>query len=160
MKLARWITVLSLIAGATHVAMAQTATQTVTFAVNAVNRISVSGPASLTINSATAGSQPDDAISSGLTWAVTTNGSNMKVTGSLASAMPAGVTLSADLAAPSSGSSAGYVSLGTSAADLVTGMTKVAQSGMSLALKLSTTVSAGTVSSTTNTITYTVLQGP
>lgn len=161
MKAGRILAAMALLAGAAMTATAQTATQTVTFAVNAVNRISVSGPATLNVTSATAGSEPDDAVSSGLTWAVTTNGTNMKVTGALASAMPTDVTLSANLAAPgASGTSAGTVALSTTAANLVTGMSKVAASGMSLTLSLHALVSAGTVSSTSNTITYTVLQGP
>ena len=54
-------------------ASAQTATQTVTFAVNAINQISATGSPSLTVTTATAGSQPTDAIDAASTWAVTTN---------------------------------------------------------------------------------------
>ncbi len=127
MNAGRILAATALLVGAASAATAQTATQTVTFAVNAINRIAVSGPASLTINSATAGSQPTSASSTGLTWAVTTNQTNQKVTAELTVAsggnMPAGLTLSATMAAPAVGTSDGPLSLSTTpvrnAADVV-----------------------------------------
>ncbi|MCX5767923.1 MAG: hypothetical protein NTZ43_11955, partial [Gemmatimonadetes bacterium] len=79
---------------------AQTATQTVTFQVDAINQISVSGSPSLLINAATTGSAPTSATATGSTYSVTTNQSSAKITGSIASAMPTGLTLSVTLAAP------------------------------------------------------------
>jgi hypothetical protein len=164
MNAGRILATVALLVGATSVATAQTATQTVTFAVNAINRVSVSGPASLTVNTATAGSEPTDAVSSGITWAITTNQAAQKVTAELTAAsggnMPANVTLSANMAAPSIGTSDGAVSLSTTPVRLVNGITRVAQSGMALTLTLGATVAAGTVSSTTRDILYTVTTGP
>ena len=164
MKAGRILAAMALLTGATSVATAQTATQTVTFAVNAINRISVSGPASLTVNTATAGSQPSDAVSSGITWAITTNQASQKVTAELTAAsggdMPAGLTLTADMAQPSGASTDGAQALSTTPVRLVNGITRVAQSGMALTLTLSANVSAGSVASTTRDILYTITTGP
>lgn len=138
---------------------AQTATQNVTIQVNAISRISVTGGAqSLTITTATAGSQPTDATAS-VNWAITTNQTNQKVTASLDAAMPANVSLSASMAAPAGATSAGAVSLGTTAADLVTGISTLAQAGLGLTYTLSATAAAGVVASTSRTVTYTITAG-
>jgi hypothetical protein len=74
--------------------------------------------------------------------------------------MPAGLTLTANLAAPSaSGSSAGAQALSTTAVDLVTGITKLAEGGLSVGYSLTATAAAGVVSSTTRTVTYTITGG-
>ena len=136
---------------------ANTANQTVTFAVNAVNEISVSaGAISLTISTATAGSEPSDATNTATTYAVTTNESSKKITGALDSDMPAGVTLKVQLAAPTGGSSAGEVTLSGTAADLVTGITKKAEGAKTISYKLQTTVAAGVISSASRTVTFTL----
>jgi CheY-like chemotaxis protein len=140
-------------------ARAQTATQTVTFQVDAINQVSVAGTPTLTISAAVAGGAPTSATSTGNTWAVTTNQTGAKITASIGSAMPSGVTLSANLTAPSGGTSAGYQSLGTTAVDLVTGITKLNASGLSLSYQLDATAAAGTLSSTTRVVTYTITGG-
>lgn len=143
---------------ATSTASAQV-TQDVTIAVNAISQIAVTGGAqSLTISTATAGSAPTDASAS-VTWAVTTNQTNQKVTASLNSALPAGVTLSVSLEPPAGASSPGAVSLGTSSADLVTGIATLAANGLDLTYTLSATAAAGVVASTTRTVTYTITSG-
>jgi len=149
---------MALLAGAMSAASGQTATQTVTFQVDAINQISFSGSPSLVINTATAGSNPTSATAAA-TWAVTTNQTGAKITASINSAMPAGVTLSADLAAPAGGSSAGFQPLSTTSVDLVTGITKLAQGALSVTYSLSATPAAGVVASTTRTVTYTITGG-
>jgi hypothetical protein len=140
-------------------AAAQTATQIVTFEVDAINQIAVAGSPSLVISSATAGSAPTSATSSGSTWDITTNQSGAKVTASIGSAMPTGLTLNVSLVAPSGATSAGYKALGTTDTDVVTGITKVNASGLSLVYRLDATTAAGVVSSGTRTVTYTVTGG-
>ena len=140
-------------------ASAQTATQTVTFAVNAINQISATGSPSLTVTTATAGSQPTDAIDAASTWAVTTNQTGAKISASIPTAMPAGLTLSANLVAPAGATSAGLTALGTVAVDLVTAITKVAQSAMTATYTLSATAAAGVVTSATKVVTYTISGG-
>jgi hypothetical protein len=147
-----------LMAGAASAASAQTATQTVTFQVDAINQIAFSGSPSLVINTASAGVDPT-AATAGATWAVTTNQTGSKITASIGSAMPAGVTLSVNLAAPAGGTSAGAQALSTTAVDLVTGLTKVAQGALGVTYSLSATAAAGVVSSTSRTVTYTITGG-
>lgn len=145
------------LAGLSHPAAAQTATQTVTFEVQAVNQLSVSGdPGALTISTATAGSAPSSATNASTTWAITTNESNKKVTASINSAMPAGVTLTLTLSAPS-GAASSAVTLGTLAQDAVTGITKLNESGLTVTYGLDATSAAGTVGSTTRTVTLTIM---
>ena len=140
-------------------ASAQTANQTVTFQVDAINQIAFTGSPSLVVSTATAGSPPS-AVSSGVaTWAVTTNQSGAKITASINSAMPAGLTLSSNLAAPAGATGLGLTALTTTAADLVTGITKVAQGSLAVTYQLDATVAAGVVASTTRTVTYTITGG-
>ena len=140
-------------------ASAQTATQTVTFAVTAINQISATGSPSLTVTTATAGSQPTAATDASSTWAVTTNQTGAKISASIPTAMPAGLTLSVNLAAPTGATSAGLLPLGTTAVDLVTTITKVAQLGMTATYQLAATAAAGVVASSTRVVTYTISGG-
>jgi hypothetical protein len=149
--------VMSFVASAA--AFAQTATQIVTFQVNAINQISVAGAPSLTITTAVAGSAPTSVTNNVSTWAVTTNQSTAKITGSLSAAMPAGLTLSANLGAPAGATSAGLTALTATAVDLVTGITKLNASGLGLTYQLDATSAAGVVSSSTRTVTYTITGG-
>jgi hypothetical protein len=136
---------------------ANTAQQTVTYEVTAINEVSVSGnPGNLVVNTATAGSEPTDATDNSTTWALTTNGATKKVTGSINTDMPANTTLKVNLAAPTGGSSSGDVTLSISAADLVTSISTVAQSGLSITYTLSATIAAGVVPEATKTVTLTL----
>lgn len=159
MKLVRMFALATVGAFAAQTAFAQTATQTVTFQVNAINQIAVTGTPSLLINAATAGSAPTSVTSSGNTWAVTTNQTGAKITASIASAMPTGVTLSANLAAPSGATTNGLVALGTTAADMVTGITKINASSLSLTYQLDATAAAGVITSSTKVVTFTITGG-
>jgi hypothetical protein len=144
---------------ATAPAGAQTATQTVQFQVNAVNQIAVTGnPAPLAITTATAGSALTSATSAGTSYAITTNEANQKITASIDQAMPAGVTLEVRLGAPSGALSTGSMPLGTSSADLVTGISATAASSLPITYRLnaSTTVQMGP---TSRTVTFTIVSG-
>lgn len=136
---------------------ADTDTQTVTYQVDAINEIEVSGnPGALTVSTATAGSQPDAATDNTTTYSITTNGTGMKITGAIDSDMPDNVTLKVNLAAPSGATSPGDVALSNTAADLVTGISQVVDSGKTIAYTLSATVEAGVVESTNKTVTFTL----
>ena len=148
-----------LAAPAARAAHAQTATQTVTFAVNAINQIAFTGAPSLTITTAVAGSAPTSVTDVSASWAVTTNQTGAKITASIPSAMPAGLTLSANLAAPTGGTSTSFQSLTTTAVDLVTGITKLAQNTLGVTYKLDATPAAGVVTSATRVVTYTITGG-
>ena len=159
-NLARRAAVLALVAVAVApVAHAQTANQTVTFAVNAINQIAFTGTPSLTITTAVAGSAPTSVTDATSAWAVTTNQTGAKITASIPTAMPAGLTLSATLGAPTGGTSAGYLALGTTGVDLVTAITKLAQGSLAVTYKLDATPAAGVITSATRVVTYTISGG-
>lgn len=139
-------------------AQAQTATQDVGYTVSSIDEISVSGTPSLTISSAVAGSAPTDATFTTSSYSITTNNTNRKITAEIDLAMPAGLTLKADLAAPAGATSAGAVTLSATAADVVTGISSLNQSGLNLTYSLSAT-SAAAPQSGTRTVTYTVIEG-
>jgi hypothetical protein len=140
-------------------ARAQNATQVIRFEVNAVNQIGVSGsPAPLVINSATPGSAPASITAGGTSYAITTNESNKKITASVDQSLPAGVTLEVLLAAPSGASSANYVALGTSSADLVTGISSISAASLPITYRLSATP-AVQMSAQARTVTFTIVSG-
>ena len=150
---------LALVLFAIPAAQAQTATQTVTFAVNAINQIAFTGAPSLTIVTAVAGSAPTSVTDATAAWAVTTNQTTAKITASIPLAMPAGLTLSSNLVAPAAATSAGFLALGTVAVDVVTGITKLAQGSLGVTYKLDATPAAGVVTSATRVVTYTITGG-
>lgn len=132
-------------------------TLSVSYEVKAINEIAVSGnPAALVISTAIAGSEPADSVDTSTTYSITTNEASKKVTGVLSVNMPAGVTLKVQLTSPAGASSAGEVALSTTAADLVTGITKKAEGSKAITYRLQTTVASGVVSSSTRTVTFTL----
>ena len=135
-------------------------TQTVTYEVQAINELSVSGSsASLTVNSATAGSAPNAVTDTTTTYAITTNETNRKITGAIDTAMPSGVTLSVTLGAPTGATSLGKQALGTSAVDLVNSISTLNESGKAITYELSATSAAGVVASASKTVTLTITAG-
>jgi hypothetical protein len=138
---------------------AQTANQTVTIVVSDINVISVtSSTVSLTIDSATAGSNPDSDSDNSTSYSITTNGTAKKITAALGSAYASGISLGMNLTAPSGGSSAGLTTLTTSAQDLVTGIASVAEGTLTIAYTATATPSAasnGAGESQTVTLTIT-----
>jgi hypothetical protein len=157
MMVPRALVALALGLGAAASASAQ-ATQSVSFQVDAINQIAFTGAPSLVVSSATAGAEPTSATAV-VSWGVTTNQGNAKITASINAALPAGVTLLVSLAAPGGATSAGSVALGTTEMDLVTGLTRVAQSGLGGTYTLSATAAAGVVPSATRTVTFTITGG-
>jgi len=147
-----------LVVAAAASANAQTATQSVGYTVSAINQIAVTGSPSLTINTAVAGNAPTSVTSTGHSWAVTTNQTGAKITASIPTAMPAGITLTATMAAPAGATSAGALALSTTAVDLVTGITKLNATGLALSYQLDATSAAGVVSGT-RVVTYTITGG-
>jgi hypothetical protein len=134
-------------------------TQTVTFAVNAINQISFAGSPSLIITTAVAGSDPTSAVDATSTWAVTCNQTGAKVSASIPSVMGTGLTLKVNLTAPVGATSAGLLALGTVSVDLVTVITKEKGSGLNATYQLDATALAGVVTSATKVVTYTISGG-
>jgi hypothetical protein len=136
-----------------------TASQSISFSISAINQIAFVGAPTLTVTTAAAGAAPSSVTNATATWAVTTNQSGAKITASIPSVMPAGVTLSSNLAAPLGATSAGFKALTTVATDLVTGITKVAQGAMMVTYRLDATPAAGVVTAQSRTVTYTITGG-
>jgi hypothetical protein len=144
-------------------AMAQaTANQTVTLAVNAVYKIATSGnPSPLTITTGTAGVDPLTSVSDNSTnYSITQNVANtVKVTAHMDAALSAGYTLLLGLAS-TKGTSQGNVDISNatsgSAVDVVTGINRGADANQVITYAFSATASAGTLSSTSKTVTLTL----
>ena len=130
-----------------------------TFQVNAVNQVAVTGSPSLTITTAAAGSAPTAATDATSTWSVTTNQTGAKITASIPAAMPAGLTLSATLTAPATATGGGIKALSTTAADMVTNITKLSASALNITYQLDATAAAGVQPSGTRLVTYTITGG-
>jgi len=131
----------------------------VTFQVDPVNQIAMSGTPSLLINMAAPGNAPTSVQATGTQWAVTTNQSGAKITASIPSAMPTGITLSAQLTAPTGATSTGLKALGTTSVDLVSGLTKLNAASLGLTYQLDATAAAGVTASSTRVVTYTITGG-
>jgi hypothetical protein len=130
--------------------------QSVTVSVDAINKIAISGNVTLTINSATAGSQPDSDSDASTTYNVTVNGPNTKLTGALDSAYTTGITLDVLLQAPTGGTPT-QKTLGVSAQDLVTGIAHVAESGLTITYTATaTTAVASNGAGVARTVTFTL----
>lgn len=138
---------------------AQTATQIVHIQVHPINQIAVTGSPQLSVTTAAAGSMPSSAMTSANSFAVTTNQTNAKITASIASGMPTGVTLSVQLAAPSGALSLGMLPLGTTPVDLVTSISRVSVSGLTLTYRLDATPDAGVIADDSRVVTYTITGG-
>jgi len=112
----------------------------------------------LTVDTATAGAQPNQATAA-TTYDITTNGGtdSKKITGVIDTVMATGLTLKATAAAPTGAISAGAQTLSTTAVDLVTGLEKVAVPGLALSFTLDATVDAGVVPLASKTFTMTII---
>lgn len=125
------------------------ATQTVSFEIQGIAEISVSGnPGTLIINSATAGELPNEVSDNSTKYYFTTNKNSMKITGSLNQNMPNDtvlkITLDTSGLPKGSWSSAGDVSLSTTAQTLATGgKGRTGSDGKTITYKFSAGVDAG-----------------
>lgn len=157
MKVCTLITIFAGILGAGSLLGSNVATQTITFSIEPISEISVSGdPPSFVAQQATPGQDPDDVVDNSTFYAVTTNGSAEKVVACLNAAMPTGTSLCLMAIAPTGAVSSGMVDLDTSNQNIVTGITQVAESNLQLGYGFETTVSAGTFSTTTRIVTFTL----
>ena len=139
-----------------------TATQTVTLAVNSVFKISTSGnPGALTITTGSAGTDALTSVGDNSTsYSITQNfGNAVKITAHMDAALTSGYTLNLNLAS-TKGTSAGSVDISNatsgSAVDVVTGINRGADAGQAISYTFSALASAGTLSSTSKTITLTL----
>lgn len=139
-----------------------TATQNVTLAVNTVYRIATSGnPGAMTITTGTAGVDALSSVSdNSTTYSITQNfGNTVKITAHMDAALAAGYTLSMSLAS-TKGTSAGTVDISNatsgSAVNVVSNINLGADAAQAIGYTFSALASAGTMSSTTKTVTLTL----
>lgn len=125
---------------------AQYGTAVVTFNVQQISEISFTGSPTLTINSAVAGQEPQPVTDNTARYAISTNGSNMRITAQINKPTPPNTLLEIMLAAPGSGTSAGYVPLSTTPAVVVSGIGPVASGSRVVWYRFSATTQAGVVS--------------
>lgn len=135
-----------------------TATQTVTYEVQEIALIDVSGsPGAMTITAAAPGQAPTPVTNALTTYSITNNAGSdsKKITAAIDTAMPENVTLEVELAPPT-GASATKQSLGATAKDVVTGIDNVNETGKTITYTLSATAAAGKVTSANKTVTFTI----
>jgi hypothetical protein len=147
------------VAGLSGKAQAQSnvSSHVVSFEVQAINSITVTGSPSLTITAANAGSAPTS-VTASASYSITTNEVDQRVTASIDEDMPSGVTLSVLLGAPS-GASATEQDLSSVAKDVLTGISTLNEVGLSMGYTLKATAAAGVVAADSRTVTYTILAG-
>ena len=135
---------------------ASTDNHQVTVTVSAISEVAISGGnVTLTINSATSGSNPNDAVDNttcDLLW--TTNESSKKITVATSLAAPT-FTLKVVAQNVTGGTAASEVTLSTTAADFVTGVATTTGS-CDLQYMASATAAQGTGTDTHTTVTYTL----
>ena len=154
MKLTKVIAALVFL-GATASASYAQATHDVTIIVPTVNLIDVSGDVTLTLGAPpAAGADPAPDTDASSTYQVTTNETGKKITASISSAYNAGITLEASLSAVSGATSAGTVTLSTTAQDVVTGIGLVSGTG-TITYTASATAAVAPVTQA-RTVTYTL----
>lgn len=145
---------------AASVAFAQdTATQTVTYSVSAVNSITVIGTPTLALTDLNAAGTAFEEDTDTATYSLFTNSAGMKITASLDSDMPTGFTLALEMAAPAGTESAGSSELSAAPADLVTDISNVDATDLVMTYTLNADATADAAESGTRTVTFTITDG-
>lgn len=128
---------------------------TVTVTISPINVLTVGADVNLVVNAAAAGSNPT-VVTGNSNWSLTTNSAaDMKVTAQSDVAMPTGLTLRTNLAAPAGGTSAGFQFLGTSPVDVVNDLVQVAGQNLLMTYEATATVAAA-LGSPAFVVTYTL----
>lgn len=125
--------------------------------------LTVSGsPATLRVNVATAGSQPNAVTNSSTTYTAKSRGlfQTAQIVGRINSNMPAGTTLTINLAAVTGATSSGTVTLSTTNQALVTNIWLPFNLSAGITYTFSATTAAGVIPTTTRTVTLTILDEP
>lgn len=125
--------------------------------------LSVSGsPAAFRVNTAIAGQPPTDDTDNATTYSVKAANKNspVKITGRLNAVMPAGMTLTVNLAPTTGATSNGTVTLDATARDLVGNITHTNVRTASISYVISATPSAGVVAPQSRTVTFTIAAWP
>ena len=140
-------------------AMAQTAVQTLSLAVNTVQKIAVSGnPAAMTITDGTAGTDALTSVTnSATTYSMTQNSATpAKITAGLDVALGSGYSLTIELASTKGTSALAVDIAGGTTKDVVTAMAKGADAGQTITYVFGATATAGVLTTTTEHVTLTL----
>jgi hypothetical protein len=123
--------------------------------------LSVSGsPSTMKVSAAIAGAGLTPVSDASTKYTIIElGGGHHEITAQINSPMPAGVTLTVDLAAPSGATSAGPVVLGVAAHAAVTNISTTISSN-AITYKLSATPAAGVVAAQSRTVTFTIVATP
>ena len=123
--------------------------------------LQISGNVSLHITTAVAGFAPTPVGNNATTLRIAGSSGTWHVAAKLNSVMPAGVTLTVNLAAPAGVStSLGNVNLTNVNQTLVTNIGNIGNTFCVLTYTLNATPAAGVVASTQRTVTFSILSGP
>ena len=119
-------------------------------------------PGLLRVTTAIAGSEPVSVSNATTTYTVTTGNPNRlhRITARLSVPMPAGVTLTASLAAPPGATSLGPIALDATDRDVVLDIPRRTDATQGITYVLSATVAAGVVPTSSRTVTFTIVQQP
>jgi hypothetical protein len=131
--------------------------QIVTFGVQAVNEIALAGDLNITNeNTVTINSQSVKVIHATSTYLITTNEEHKKITGVLNTVLPKDANLFIALEAPTGAVSVGGVSLKSTPIDLVTGVSRVAESQKVIHYTFTTPVTTQSTTPLSQMITLTI----
>jgi len=121
--------------------------------------IAVSGSLTLRVSTALAGAAPSATSDASSTYFMYAPTAGTRLVAQLNTAMPSGLTLTANLSTKS-GISQGAVTLDTSPQSLVTGISQGFYSSSTITYRLVATLAAGVVTVQTRTVTFTLIAGP
>ncbi|MFH1453883.1 MAG: hypothetical protein ABIH00_07880 [Armatimonadota bacterium] len=127
-----------------------TDTQTIYYEIDAINEISFDTNITMTVNAATAGSQPAEVSVCSLEYNITTNETGKKLTGQLNANMPGNTTLKVNV-------DGGEVALSTTANNLYTNISTMVTAGdWYYSFSFRATVAAGLPPDGSRVVTYTL----
>jgi hypothetical protein len=118
-------------------------------------------PSAMTINTAIPGQPPSDVNSNVTNYTITgKKNRTYKITARLSSAMPAGVTLTLTMTAPTGATSLGPVTLDATTRDVVSNIINQSAEIEQITYQLSATAAAGVITPQSRTVTFTLTQTP
>lgn len=141
--------------GLSKIAQAHDDSHVVTYTINEISEIAITGAPHLDIIAPAAGNQPAADTDATCTYALTINGANKKITGVINTDMHEDTTLSIELVAPSGHAEAAAL-LSTVAAELTDAMSPIADASSGITYVLNATVDADPVIDEVRTVTLTV----
>jgi hypothetical protein len=133
------------------------ATQTITFSIDPISEITVSGdPPPLVAQAVSDGGNPANVSDNSTFYAITTNGSSQKITASLSAPMPNGTWLKLMATPPSGATCAGCLDLDINEQNIITGISQIAEGNLQLTYVFRSTAAAGIIPTTSRIVMFTL----